>query len=282
MRARSLLVLGLSAAALAPGRLAAEEPPPWGKGESSGEQAALEKTAVCTDGKAHYVVIAPHERQLRQLYYGDGKTLTRVPLPPWVLTGENFFEPRFFARTKNSSFRGLDMRSFASVDYDGDKKACSVSCGERKTDLQILDADAKKTVLLKAAYAPSPQTRIPHRLARDTDGRYFYIDRGNTPETEKSFRLFVGQKGRMKLQKMTNVVADSEGEIFATKSGSLRYVTDRKLPPIWIEKGKKTTLIAVPIEGANDAGEPVNNYQLIYNELGVYLGQRLGNPCDDL
>jgi hypothetical protein len=283
MHARSLLLLlGLTATAAAPGRVAAEEPPPWGKGESAGEQATLEKTAVCTDGKSHYVVIAPHERQLRQLYYGDGKTLTRVPLPPWVLTGENFFEPRFFARTKNSSFRGLDMRSFASVDYDAEKSACSVSCGERKTDLKILDPEAKKTVLLKAAYGPSLLTRVPHRLARDTSGRYFYIDRGNTPETEKSFRLFVGQKGRMKLQKMTNVVADSEGEVFATKSGSLRYVTDRKLPPIWIEKGKKTTLIAVPIEGTSEAGEPVNNYQLIYNELGVYLGQRLGNPCDDL
>src|SRR5260370_661878 len=113
MRARAFVVLGLAAGTAAvPARLAAEEPP-WGKGESAGEQTALEKTAVCTDGKSHYVVIAPHERQLRRLYYGDGKTLTSVPLPPWVLTGENFFEPRFFAKGKNSSFRGLDMRSFA-------------------------------------------------------------------------------------------------------------------------------------------------------------------------
>ena len=86
----------------------------------------------------------------------------------------------------------------------------------------------------------------------------------------------------MKLQKMTNVVADREGEIFTTKSGSLRYVTDRKAAPIWIENGKKTTLTVVPIEGAGENGEPVSNYQLIYNELGVYLGERLGNPCDDL
>jgi len=280
MRGRALVVLGL-AAAVFPMRLAAEEPP-WGKGESAAERAALDKTSVCTDGKSHYVVIAPHDRQLHRLYYGNGKTLVPVPLPPWVLSGENFFEPRFFARGKNTSFRGLDMRSFASVDYDADKKTCSVSCGERKTDLQVMDAEAKKTLLLQAAPAPSPQQRLPHRLARDITGRYFYIDKGNTPETEKSFRLFVGPKGRMKLQKMTNVVADSEGEIFATKTGSLRYVTDRKLPPVWIENGKKTTLNAVPIEGANESGEPVNNYQLIYNELGMYLGQRLGNPCDDL
>ena len=54
--------------------------------------------------------------------------------------------------------------------------------------------------------------------------------RGTPSETEKNFRLFVGPKGAMKLQKMTNAVADTEGEIFTTKTGSLRYVTDRTQP----------------------------------------------------
>jgi len=30
---------------------------------------------------------------------------------------------------------------------------------------------------------------------------YYYVDRGATPETEKSFRLFVGPHGAMKLQR---------------------------------------------------------------------------------
>ena len=55
----------------------------------------------------------------------------------------------------------------------------------------------------------------------------------------------------MKLQKMINAVADTEGEIFTTKSGSLRYVTDRKNPPVWIQGKKKLTLTAVPIEGTD-------------------------------
>jgi len=79
------------------------------------------------------------------------------------------------------------------------------------------------------------------------------------------------------------LIADTEGEIFTTKTGSLRYVTDRLNPPTWIQGGKKTTLTVVPIEGADPkSDEPINNYQLIYNELGVYLGEKLGNPCDDL
>jgi len=263
----------------------AGETPPWGKVENLGDRMTLEKTAVCTDGKSHYVVLAPHDKQTTQMYYGDGKTFYRVPLPPWVLSGENFFEPRAFAKTKNSNFRGLDMRMFASVDFDAKKGTCSASCGERKTDLTILGKDAKKAMLVggKATFEPPLHKRAPHHLARDNDGRYFYVDKGNTSDTEKNFRLFVGPKGAMKLQKMTNAVADTEGEIFTTKTGSLRYVTDRKNPPVWIQGKKKLVLTVVPIEGTDEkSGEPINNYQLIYNELGVYLGEKLGNPCDDL
>jgi hypothetical protein len=261
----------------------AAETPPWGKAQNLGERMTLEKTAVCTDGKSHYVVIAPSDKQSTQLYYGDGKLFHRVPLPPWVLSGDSFFEPRFFAKGKNPSFRGLDMRMFASIDHDAKKGTCSASCGERKTELTILGDDAKKALLGKATYEAPLHKRAPHHLARDNDGRYFYVDKGNTSETEKNFRLYVGPKGAMKLQKMTNAVADTEGEIFTTKTGSLRYVTDRANPPTWIQGKKKTTLTVVPIEGKDPkSDEPVNNYQLIYNELGVYLGEKLGNPCDDL
>ena len=83
MRTAPLLLVLLSG----PLALAAESPP-WGNGETPSEQKTLEKTAVCTDGKSHYVIVAPHDKQLTQLYYGDGKLFHRVPLPPWVLTGE--------------------------------------------------------------------------------------------------------------------------------------------------------------------------------------------------
>ena len=78
----ALLAVGLAL----DGAAFAGEAPPWGKAENLGERMTLEKTAVCTDGKSHYVVVAPSEKQSTQLYYGDGKTFYRVPLPPWVLT----------------------------------------------------------------------------------------------------------------------------------------------------------------------------------------------------
>lgn len=246
---------------------------PWGKAETKEERKALAATAVCTDGKSHFVVVAPHEKQIHQLFYGDGQKFNAVPHPPWVLTGGMFLEPRFVGATMNSDFRGVDLRVYSSVDYDAEKQTCSLRCGERTTTLQILDAEKTKAMLLAAKVEPTPQEYVPHALLRDDAGRYFYVDKGFWPDQAKNFRVFVGQKGSLKPQKMINVVADSEGEIFSTKGGELRMVIDRTAPPQWIQGGKKTTLRDVPVE---------QNLPLIYNELGVYTGIRLGTPCDDL
>ena len=93
------------------------------------------------------------------------------------------------------------------------------------------------------------------------------------PEDTKNFRLCAGIKGAMKLQKMTNVVSDSEGDIFSTKTGSLRLVLD-KHETIWVQSEKKTKLVFLdPVE---------DNHVMIYTDLGVYTGEPLGTPCDDL
>ena len=71
---------------------------------------------------------------------------------------------------------------------------------------------------------------------------------------------------------MTNVVSDSEGDVFSTKTGSLRLIIDRR-ESTWIEGEKPRKLMLVPVR---------QNLGLIYNELGIYAGQRQGTPCDDL
>jgi hypothetical protein len=76
----------------------------------------------------------------------------------------------------------------------------------------------------------------------------------------------------MKPLKMTNVVSDSEGDVFATRSGELRLVLDKK-ESAWVQKGKRQPLRSLPVE---------DNVQLIYSELGAYTGQPLGTPCDVL
>jgi len=246
--------------------------PPWGKGESLGEQIMLEKTAVCTDGKGHYVVVAPKEDS-KQLFYGDGKTFFQVAAPPWNLSPTDFLEPRFPNKTANSNFRGNDMRVYSEVEADAAKKTCTVRCGEQTVAFQWLDPDKALGVLKGASYEKNPQKYVPYALLRDTSGLYYLVEKGFHPEDEKSFRVHVGPKGALKLQQMKDIVSDSEGQIFSTKKGELRLVVDKGQSPVWIEGSKKKVqLRPVPI---------TENLPLIYNELGVYTGARLGTPCDD-
>jgi hypothetical protein len=140
--------------------------------------------------------------------------------------------------------------------------------------LTVLEGEQARELLRKASYAPNPQKFVPHALLRDSRGTYYFVDRGFPPEESRNFRVFLGPRGDLKQQKMTNVVSDSEGEIFSTRKGELRLVLDRQLTPQWIENAKKRSveLRVVPVH---------ENLPLIYNELGVYTGARLGTPCDD-
>ncbi len=239
------------------------------------DAAAREKMMLCTDGKSHYVIVGPHERVIHSVYYGDAKTLrfNLVPGEPHgMLSGTNFLDPRFFNKTANPSFRGVDVRNYSEVEIDAEKQTCAVRCGARTVPLTFVPAEKAREIVKKATFYPNPQKYVPYGLARDDRGTYYYVDHGATEKTEKDFRLFAGQKGSVKSLKMTNVVSDSEGDIFSTPSGSLRLILEKN-QSLWVEGDKRSELKLIPIE---------SNLQLIYNDLGVYVGQKLGTPCDDL
>jgi hypothetical protein len=245
----------------------ADDAPPWGQGQTLGEKIALEKTIVCRDKKAHYVIVAPGGERL---FYGDGKHFFAVPHEQ-LLPGTMFLDPRHVNKTANPNFRGADMRLYSSV--EAEHGSCEARCGEQRIPLTVVEAGAARPLLTAASFGPSPQQHKPHALFRDENGNYYYVDRGFLAAEEKRFRLFRGPKGSLKELKMTNVLSDSEGEIFSTRTGSLRLIIDKSKPTVWIERGKATTLREVPV---------AENLPLIYNELGVYVGERLGTPCDDL
>lgn len=231
------------------------------------------KTTVCTDGKSHFVAIAPDERLISAIFYGNGKQIYRVPPEQsGALSGGHFLEPRFVAPTKNNNFRGVDMRIYSEVVVDKEKSTCEVYCGERKVALQIVPTDKANQFLSSVKYVENPRQFVPYALARDERGTYYYVDRGATPITASRFRLFRGPRGNLKLQQMTNVVSDSEGDVFSTKTGSLRLIIDKR-ESTWIESEKPHKLTLVPVQ---------QNLSVIYNDLGVYAGQRQGTPCDDL
>lgn len=252
--------------------------PPWGQGKTLGQRMLLERTSVCTDGKGHYVVAMPFKGKAHvQVYYGDGSRFTQVPLAPnhvWIPSGA-FLDPRFENPQANSNVNnsGIDLRPYSFVKADKKANTCAVTCGARTTSLTMMEPAQARELLLKASYDVSPRKYEPHALLRDTKGTYYLVERSTAESQQKGYRVFIGPRGRLQQQQMVNVIADSKGEIFSTRQGDLQLVVDREQPSLWIVKKSRKKLRSVPVE---------ENRLLIYNELGVYTGARLGTPCDDL
>lgn len=248
------------------------ETPPWNDGSSLGDKVQLEKTTVCTDDKGHHVVVAPDEKQIHRLYWGDESTLTRVATPA-MLSGDSFFEPRAYNAKNNDDFRGFDLRVYSRVSLgksaDG-KPTCTVTCGQQETALTVLAPEKANPLLLAAKYAAPPSTPFPHELLRDDQGNYYLVDKRVISESENYFRLFVGKKGKLKEQQVLNVVADSAGYTVFTTGGEL-HSDERAKFSTWTAEKKTIRLSKVSIS---------ENLRMIYKDFGVYDAKKLGNPCD--
>lgn len=199
------------------------------------------------------------------VFFGDGKTMYRL---------------RIFGGGADGTTGRLDL-SFWSPRTNGgeigrtDKGEFYLSCG-RGQDLETVplkkmsDADAKK-VLDTASFRKAFWKRQAQALARDDAGNYYFVDRMRDDYGGKGHRIFAGPKGGLKELPMTNVVSDSVGEIYATRKGELRFVTEPN-KAWWIKGSVKNELTIIPLE---------DNIALIYGDLGVYDGS-LGTPCDDM
>lgn len=227
-----------------------------------------EQLRVLTDGHDHYIAVGePGTDTWGTLYYGDGKTFYDV----------------YVRGSSSDSGRGMWDLIFVDGRYhisqtgvtrhvkDG-QEVVTVQCGKMKTPMEPVTDTKRKSILEKASFERSPHDYYPYSLSRDDKGTYYYVERGRWPDNKKSFRVFIGQRGKMKQAKLTNVVNDSEGSIFATTSGTLRLVLHNE-EHWWIEEDDREKLVIVPTD---------QNRELIYNDLGVYMGLRMGTPCDDL
>jgi hypothetical protein len=238
-------------------------PPPGASAKVVDVTPVKDKLRVLKDGKGHFIVVLPFgEDVFQHLYWGDGKAFWAQRVFGGGSEGEVafdrvFWEPRVRERWK---------ASFALKDG-----VYTLRCSDRTTVFQPSEAAAAKAILDGATFHAPRWTHRAYALARDDTGTYYYVDRARD-EDVKDFRLWAGPRGQLKPLPMTNVVSDSEGDIFATKSGELRLVLDKK-ESSWVKGKQRTTLKLLPLE---------DNVQLIYSELGVYAGEPLGTPCDVL
>ena len=238
-----------------------------------------EHLSVLTDGEGHYIAVVTFDTAVkdhkeakvgRHLYYGDGE--------------------RFYAqRSSGGSSSGNDKRftrnfwapralGHGGGSFNGKGDVYTLECGDRKTAFTTVDPEARKATLKVARFFPSQWQRHAYVLARDDEGTYYYVDRARSPPNNYDFNLYRGPRGHMKPLALVNIVSDSQGDIFASKRGRLRLVLTRpggqqQRSWQWIAGKRRTELVDVPVR---------SNVRLIYRDLGVYDGQRMGTPCDDL
>jgi hypothetical protein len=131
-----------------------------------------------------------------------------------------------------------------------------------------------KAILDKTAFLTSAIIRVPHLLARDDSGVYYYVDRLAKIYGGKGYRVFVGKKGAMKQMPLTDVASDSAGDVFSTKSGDLRLVRNsesNKDTTTWVKGEKRTELVYLDTDV---------NSGVIFKDLGIYTF--LGTWCDNI
>ena len=197
------------------------------------------------------------------VFYGDAKSLYQQRIIGSSIDGDNYewivWSPRV---------QGI-QQAFVTSDPNGVTIQCTAGKDGKRT-LMPLPADQARKVLAKATFLPPLWERQAHFLARDDDGVYFYVDRLQDDYGGKGFRVFVGKKGALKEAAMTNVVSDSAGEIYSTKTGELKIIAGTDGKAYWKKAGKKTELVVL---------EVMQNRYVIYRDLGIY--GTLGVVCDE-
>lgn len=240
------------------------------------------------DGKGHYIVHVdvnrtPRKKKIpRLLFYGNGKV---------------FHQVQYAGRSGNMPKRGDFSYSISDprvdtayyVTFRRRHGESEIECGRRKTGLTRLPEGEAKRMVAKAKFYGPYWRRRSELLARDDEGRYFFVDRHHDIEVvrdhykgryrdqlapKRGFRLYVGPRGRMKRVKLKNLVVDPAGEIFITAAGKLKRVASTK-KVTWTEGGKTVELTPIDLRDARTS-------RLIYRHLGPYRGARMGRPCDDL
>jgi hypothetical protein len=221
--------------------------------------------AVLTDEDGDVYVVEDKWGDEHWAFFGDGKVMYRLRVYGGGADGsKGTFDYSFWSPRVGGASIGKN-----------DKGEYVLDCGQG-SDIdsfkltKMPGADAKR-ILDTASFRKPLWKRQAQALARDDAGNYYYVDRMRDDYGGKGHRIFAGPKGGMKELPMTNVVSDSVGEIYATKKGELRFITEPNKAS-WIKGATKTELTIVPLE---------QNVQMIYGELGVYDGS-LGTPCDDM
>jgi hypothetical protein len=217
---------------------------------------------VLTDGDGHYLVVDRRDDE-SEFFYGDAAHLELQEVRSSFVGGDPDWRSIVFWTPRTRS-----TVASLTVTRAG---AWSISCGDRETRLVPADAATAGKILERARFTERRWRRTSVAIGRDAGGVFYYVDRLQ-PKYGVGYRLFVGKKGRMTARRLLDVVDDSVGMVLYTAGGAL-WLEPRQRTGRW-RKGKQREELTML--------DPETSGPLIWEELGVYRGESVGVPCDDL
>ena len=257
----------LAVAAVAAPAPVAPVPPPWLEEPAAVPAAGRLRLAAWSDGQGHLLVTEPFVMDA-PLWWGDERKLFRVRVRGGgqdgnVAMSRNFWEPR--------------VRRGAEAEFEVRGGQATITCGQRVTPLRPVPPAEASRRLQGLTFLEPRWRRIPHALARDDEGTYFYVDGargadGAAVKDRPDYRLYVGRKGRLARQELVDAIDDT-GLLLVTAAGRLEVKREGRdgMAAAWLTSSGRKPLAWV---------EPSEQGALIYGDLGVYRGEQLGTPCD--
>jgi hypothetical protein len=235
----------------------------WTEEEEKVPRDVLDRLWVLTDDDGLVIAVVPFGDLDAPFYAGDGEKLYRQRVVSGGREGNLAFDRVFWEPRVNAGVESeLSFRAGRAT----------LSCGQRKIALRVVGPGGAKKVLSQARFYAAPFRRIPHLLARDDQGTYFYVDAARDPwsgrpAARQDLRLRYGRKGALAPVELVDTISDAGGLVLVTTTGRL---VSKGGTVEWATAGARTPLTSVALHDA--AG-------LVYGELGAY-GKRLGTPCD--
>jgi hypothetical protein len=221
---------------------------------------------VFGDGQGGFLALAPFGEKESPVFFGSAGKLYRQEV----------------AARREQETTGYEVALWdprvpggqALVSLRGDRAV--IRCGDRQLELQALGLRERRRLLVATTYYAPPFVRKPVGLARDDEGNFFFLDDAREPgQRGPDYRLYAGPKGALARLEIEELGREGDAVLLRTAQGRLRFRREGEAggQADWLAGGGKRALAWLDTAGQGP---------MIFGELGVYGGQRLGTVCDPL
>ncbi|HEY4182589.1 MAG TPA: hypothetical protein VGM90_37410 [Kofleriaceae bacterium] len=217
----------------------------------------------------------------RQVFYGKGKQLYRQRTLHASQDGTTGYWSIGVWTPRLSNFHD------GEIDHKQDGTFERNCGGEDDAALTEVTGEKAQQILSKSQFLSPLFVRRVRLIGRDDTGVYYLVDELNGENKGRGFRLFVGRKGALKQQPLSDIATDDAGESYTTKTGTFT-VTFKHTTSTNVETDGEVATTATGTWVKGERRSPISmldtrnqkNDVLVYKELGLY--DSLGTICDNV